>query len=173
MVGYDSVLSRHRNLAGKSNHSNTQLTTAHLLEKMLGPVIDYNDGLLYSYTGHPSITAIMAHTQDFYLDDRSFAEYDAAPLADRARLIGAAYWLVATAEYGVTDGVAYRILQERQRQLLVAVAVVCRNRDGGVRLYDVRSLTSINGNVSVSAPAADRPSDVGRPIVRRMSGGLP
>jgi len=123
-------------------------------------IIAYEDGLLYLYTGHPSILPIMAHTQDFYQGDRAFAEYDAAHLADVARHVGAVYWLATTVDYGLTDELAQNILLKRQQQLLAGMPVVYRSADDRVRLYDVRCLKQEDGE-GCSAMTAGRHTSSG------------
>lgn len=120
-------------------------------------IIAYEDGLLYLYTGHPSILPIMAHTQDFYLGDRSFAEYDAARLADVASHVGADYWLTTTIDYGLTDELAQNILLKRQHQLLASAPVVYRSEDSEVKVYDVRALFG-NGGDSKGTASGSRGS---------------
>ena len=126
-------------------------------------IVAYEDGLLYLYTGRPAILPIMAHTQDFYQGDRSFAAYDAAHLADVARHIGASYWLATTNDYGLTDNLVSAVLLKRQRQLLAGAPVVYQNKEGDVQLYDVRSLLQIEENVRSPAQVRDRKND-SRPL---------
>ncbi len=104
-------------------------------------IIAYEDGLLYLYTGRKSIIPIMAHTQDFYQNDRSFSEYDASHVADVARHIKANYWLVTPADFDLTDSKDEAILKKSQQSWLAGSPVVYRDASVGVRLYDVACLT--------------------------------
>lgn len=108
-------------------------------------IIAYEDGLLSLYTGRRSVIPIMAHTQDFYQDDPSYAKYDATHLADVARHIGASYWLVTEGDFDLTDGIDRAVLRKRQAQLLRGAPVVYQSDDGAVRLFDVSCLTRPEG----------------------------
>lgn len=123
-------------------------------------IIAYEDGLLYLYTGRRSVIPIMAHTQEFYLDDRSFSENDAAHLVDMARYIKASYWLVTRDDFDLTDNTDEAILQESQRSWLKGSPVVYRDAEGTVRLYDVRCLTGARKQ-GCRAQASARRNDSG------------
>lgn len=123
------------------------------------PIVAYEDGLLYLYTGHPSVLPIMAHTQDFYLGKASYAASDAARLPDVARHIGAGYWLQTTRDYALTDPLAYRVLQKRQRQLLADTPVVFASPGGIVKLHDVRCLTGVKTAGCLGNGASDGEKD--------------
>ncbi len=123
-------------------------------------IIAYQDGLVYLYTGRPSIAPISCLTQAFYLRDPRYAEHDAAHLGDVARHIGASYWLASKEDFRLDGDLDYAILQRRQEELLAEAPVVYRSADGAVALYDVHCLTQGEGcaNKTVTRPSGSNAS---------------
>jgi hypothetical protein len=124
-------------------------------------IIAYQDGLLYLYTGRRSILPITRLTQAFYLRDPSYAEHDAAHLADVARHIDASFWLASRQDYVLDGKLDFTILSRRQNELLAKAPVVYRSADGNVTLYDTRCLwkAAENGCATKEIDANAKPAE--------------
>jgi hypothetical protein len=103
-------------------------------------IIAHEDGRTYLYTGRPSVTPIAILTEASYLHDSSYAEHDAAKLADVAHHVGASYWITTPDVFLLETAANRALLLAEERKLLAAAPVVYRSPDGRVVLYDTRCL---------------------------------
>ncbi len=115
-------------------------------------VIAYEDGLSYLFTDHPSVMPIDCRTQAFYLQDKRYAEQDAAQMADVARHIGASYWIATANDFLLDGDPDHKILTRKQEELLKGSPEVFRSSDGMVRVYDVRRMTIADANGRGASP---------------------
>lgn len=107
--------------------------------------IAYDDVLLYLYAGRQAIRPIACSSAASYANDPSYAERDAAHLADVAWHVGANYWVVTTADFGTELAPDQQILYAREEQLLGSLPLVFRSQDGRVRIYDLAAFQSPRG----------------------------
>jgi hypothetical protein len=122
--------------------------------------IAYEDALLYLYTGRQAVRPIACLWTAYYTGNRRFAEQDAAHLADVARHIHPAYWVVSPDDFGLEPEPNSALLKTAETRLLEKQPLAFHTIDGAVRVYDVRCLFS-PGSLGCQAPPGALPASFG------------
>jgi hypothetical protein len=98
-----------------------------------GPVISYEDALLYLYTGAQGIRPFIASTEPFFKQDEDAMKRDIARLGDTAAALNARYWVVSDDDFELDYAGAQ--LETATAELLRTWPVVFESANGTVRIH--------------------------------------
>jgi hypothetical protein len=122
------ALHREKTLAAKQEAYNW---LAHSSET--GPVISYEDALLYLYTGTQGMRPFICSTEPFFKQDEDAMKRDIARLGDTAAALNARYWIVSNDDFELDY--AGPQLEAATAELLRNWPVVFESADGAVRIH--------------------------------------
>ena len=98
-----------------------------------GPIISYEDALLYLYTGAQGMRPFVSSTEPFFRQDEDAMKRDIARIGDTAAALNARYWLVSNDDFELDY--AGPQLETAAAEHLRAQPVVFESADGTVRIH--------------------------------------
>jgi hypothetical protein len=98
-----------------------------------GPVISYEDALLYLYTGAQGMRPFICSTEPFFKQDEAAMKRDIARIGDTAAALNARYWIVSDDDFELDY--AGPQLETATAELLRTWPVVFESGDGSVRIH--------------------------------------
>lgn len=98
-----------------------------------GPVISYEDALLYLHTGAQGIRPFIASTEPFFKQDEEAMKRDIARIGDTAAALNARYWIVSADDFELDY--AGPQLETAAAEFLRTWPVVFESADGTVRIH--------------------------------------
>lgn len=98
-----------------------------------GPVISYEDALLYLYTGTQGMRPFICSTEPFFKQDEDAMKRDIARLGDTAAALNARYWIVTDDDFQLDY--AGPQLETATAELLSSRPVVFESANGAVRIH--------------------------------------
>jgi hypothetical protein len=104
------------------------------------PIVAYEDGLLYLYTGRPSLRPLAFSSEGFFMLDPSRVERDLDHLTDVARHLRARYWLMSDDDYALEAQTPRKLWEPRVKRLQAALPAVFRSQGGRVQIHDTSCL---------------------------------
>jgi hypothetical protein len=108
-----------------------------------GPVISYEDGLLYLYTGTQGMRPFVASTEAFFRQDEDAMKRDIARLGDTATYLNAKYWIVSEDDFELDY--AGPQLEAATAALLQTSPVVFESDGGTVQIHAIDAALSRAG----------------------------
>lgn len=105
-----------------------------------GPVISYEDALLYLYTGVQGMRPFIPSTEPFFKQDEEAMERDISRIGDTAVALNARYWIVAEDDFELDY--AGPQLETATAELLRGQPVVFESADGTVRIHSLDAALS-------------------------------
>ncbi len=106
----------------------------------LGPVISYEDALLYLYTGAQGMRPFICSTEPFFKQDEDAMKRDIARIGDTAQALNARYWIVSDDDFELDY--AGPELETATAELLRNWPVVFESANGTVRIHEADAALS-------------------------------
>lgn len=106
----------------------------------VGPVISYEDALLYLYTGAQGMRPFVPSTEPFFKQDEDAMKRDIARIGDTAAAINARYWIVSEDDFALDY--AGPQLEAAAAEHLRGRPVVFESADGTVRIHSMDAALS-------------------------------
>lgn len=98
-----------------------------------GPVISYEDALLYLYSGAQAIRPFICSTAPFFKQDEDAMKRDIARIGDTAAALNASYWIVSDDDFELDY--AGPQLETATTELLRTWPVVFESANGSIRIH--------------------------------------